>query len=276
MRTLAGHPLAIPEHSFYGTGGLVLLGVSGAAIVAGVLLAVFRAGFRGVRIAPAQLPLVAAVLVVPLGLLAYSLHGTNLVSPRNLSSVLPMACLLLACVLLAVPRLLAWIAILSLCVVLAIGTVKILGPDWRRPDFKDAAHWIDRRARPADPVVEVPSYLAFGVTFFVGGFAIAHSTPLADDIALNYRRPHEHFPMVRFHAAGRTVQPLPSPQAWITGARRGRVFVVGAVPKVLPLPISYVLPTPPGGGRRFRLVAERTFSGLYTVKVLVYAPVRTR
>ena len=277
VRTLAGHPLSFPpERAFYGTPALILLGVSGAAIVGGVLVAAFKSGVRGVRIAPAQLPLVAIALVVPLALLAYSLHGTNLVSPRNLSSALPAACLLLAAVLLSMNRPLAWVAIVTLFVALGIGTAKILGPDWRRPDFKDAAHWVDREARPGDPVVEVPSYLAFGVTFFLSGFAIQHSTPLADDIALNYRRPHERFAIVRFGVASRTVQPLPSPQAWISGAQRGRVFVIGAVPKTLRLPISYVLPRPPGGARRFRLVAERTFSGLYSVKVLVYAPVLTR
>ena len=88
------------------------------------------------------------------------------------------------------------------------------------------------------------------------------------------KRPFERFPIVRFRGGPGYIQPLPPDQAWSTGARRGRVVVIGARPSFANFPRRFVLPQPPGGRRRFQVVSERTFSGFFAVKVLVYAPVR--
>jgi 4-amino-4-deoxy-L-arabinose transferase-like glycosyltransferase len=242
-QVLLGEPFA-GLHEVPGTAAAVVaLVVLGAALAAAALRARggARPGARGALV-------ILLALATPLGIGLLSLApDQSWLLPRNMSASLPALAVLvgwllatLARSLAAVARPLAAAAVAAFLLALAVGTAQALRPDNRRTPFRSAAHWIDDRAQPGDPVVQ---QLLFG------------SGSLGDVLRINFARPH---PLLDAGAAG-------GPAAW---ARAERVFVVRALPDSA----GGAAPLAPRAGPdgAFELVAERRYAGLGDVVVGEY------
>jgi hypothetical protein len=95
--------------------------------------------------------LVGCALAAPVGLLVGgALSGHTVFLPRSLSASLPAAIVLVGA-LLATARAAAMAGVVL--AVLALGAIRTLDRDHRRPDSRAIAHWIDRTARPGEPVI---------------------------------------------------------------------------------------------------------------------------
>ena len=121
---------------------------------AGPALARHPGSARGAagRLPPAVL-IVALMFATPVGLLLYSLLATDLWLPRGLSASIPAAALVLGALVAALPRPLAVAAGLVIAVTLLAGTARSLGPAYDRGPYRTLANYLDRVARPSDPVV---------------------------------------------------------------------------------------------------------------------------
>jgi hypothetical protein len=155
-QVLVGHP-------FYDTGKLP--GPLGWAFLA-VLLVLGVAAVMGDRVKPPRIGrflrsehgLIAILAIAtPVGLLLYAATGTSLYIPRNLSPSLPAlavaAALGIDALAVRAPRALAVTAVAGLIGLLAVGTIKSMGDEYRRPPFREAAHHIDDVAQPGDAVL---------------------------------------------------------------------------------------------------------------------------
>jgi hypothetical protein len=225
--TFPGHPLA-PLSSIPGTIALVLFGVAlvGALVVAP----------RG-RARPETTLLIACALAAPVGLLAGgAISGHTVFLPRSLSASLPAAVVLVGGLVTTWRALPA--AGVVLCV-LAVGAVKTLDRDHRRPDSRAIAHWIDAEARPGEPVI----LLSLGTP----------DQAASRFLERYYERPHpEGF--VGFGDAA----------VWRRAAASGRrVFVVTPLGDLLD---RYRAPAP------FHATASRSVPGWLPMEARVYAP----
>jgi hypothetical protein len=225
--TLPGHPLA-PLSSIPGTIALILFG---AALVGALALAP-----RG-RVRAETALLVACALAAPVGLLAGGLiSGHTVFLPRSLSASLPAAIVLVAALVAARRVLPAATIVLA---VLALGAVKTLDRDHRRPDSRAIAHWIDRTARPGEPVI----LLSLGTP----------DQAASRFLSRYYERPHPE----GFVGFG-------DDAIWRDAAERGRrVFVVTPLGDLLD---RYHAPAP------FRPTQERSVPGWLPMVARVYEP----
>lgn len=99
--------------------------------------------------------LVALAVITPIGILVYSEISTDLWLPRGLYASVPAASLVLATVLLAIPRRLAVGAVVVVLGVLAYGTVQASRPEWKRPPTRQIASYLDEHATGRDRVAFV-------------------------------------------------------------------------------------------------------------------------
>lgn len=163
LQAMVGYPLAT-LHGIPTIPGLV-------AIAVGTLLglAAFAARRRpGAKPRPAAesgtvggLPLLAALaLATPAGVLAYSLVSTDIWDPRDLYASVPYGALVVAALLAAIPWKLRLAAALLVLGTLLAGTIRAVTPAYTRPQFRAAAQYLDRVARPRDPIILYPSYLS--------------------------------------------------------------------------------------------------------------------
>jgi hypothetical protein len=171
-------------------------------------------------------------LATPVGLLLYSVLGTDIWSPRSLIASAPAQTLVLAALVLAVPRRGRIVAVAVTLAVLTVGTIRAVTPRFTRPPYRTIAELIDRAARPAD-LVELPS----------APFVLDQAIPV------QFKRPHTTIAHV--------VTRLP---ARPPGTRLFLVYEDGA--------IAYVRSAlrPPGWTR----VDERHWHGLVDLTMFVY------
>jgi 4-amino-4-deoxy-L-arabinose transferase-like glycosyltransferase len=153
LRPVPGHPSA-PLSAIPGVLGLI---VFTACVLAGLwawLATGPRArpraasGHRGDGLGV----LVALSLATPVGLLAYSLLFTDLWLPRGLSASVPALALIIGALLAAVPGALVALPVLLVAVVLGVGTVRSFESPYNRGPFRTIAAYLDRVAKPRDPV----------------------------------------------------------------------------------------------------------------------------
>jgi hypothetical protein len=147
---------AFPAHPF-----VELAKLPGQVALALAALALLIAAFVAVRAAPRptwswlgteQALIVGCALAAPAGLLlGGAVLGSTVFLPRSLSASLPAALVALGG-LLSVSRL-SLVAAAVVFAVLAVGSAQSLDRDARRPDFKGLARWVDREARPGEPVI---------------------------------------------------------------------------------------------------------------------------
>jgi hypothetical protein len=154
LRPMPGHPSA-PLRAIPTDLGLAVIGV--CALAGGLALA------RGVRArrlstprpAPHVALLVLLVLASPVGVLLYSLLGTDIWLPRNLSASLPATAVLLGVALAALPRPLTALSAVAVLAVLGAGTARSFDPVYARGPFRAIAGYLDRVAAPHDPITIV-------------------------------------------------------------------------------------------------------------------------
>jgi uncharacterized membrane protein len=223
-----------------------------AEVLALVVLAaaLVAAGVRAWRRDPPGARMVLVILLAvatPLGIAALSVSGDrSFLLPRNLIASTPAIALLFGWLVTSFRRrALGIAATTALVLALGVGAVRALDHANRRSAYRDAAAFIDERARAGDPVLEV---------FFLGGGALDHV------LSINFGEPHRIYP-----SGGAT-----EAQAWAAGRRAGRVY------EVLPLPGYFKdvrhLPRFNGPGKSFRLVAERRWEGIEDVLAGEYVP----
>lgn len=99
--------------------------------------------------------LVVLAVITPIGIFVYSEVSTDLWLPRGLYGSVPAASLVLATLLLAIPRPIGVGAVVIVLAVLAYGTVQAARPDWRRPPTRQVASYLDRHATGSDRVAFV-------------------------------------------------------------------------------------------------------------------------
>lgn len=180
VRVTVGHPSAgVADFPTYP--GLIAILVA-VAIGAAFTLRGGRAG--GPRPGGLRL-LVVLAAATPVGLLLYSLLGTDLWLPRGLSASLPAAALVAGALVTAPPPRVAVVCLAAMVTVLALGTIKALEPRFERGPYRAVAHYLDRVAGPHDPVL----YLA------------PYARMVIDE---QYRRPHLILEQPRLRATLRT------------------------------------------------------------------------
>jgi uncharacterized membrane protein len=208
----------------------------GAAIAVGTLfgLAAFATGRR-----PADhrtvggLPLLAALAIAtPAGVLAYSLVSTDIWDPRDLYASIPYCALLVATLLAAIPWKLRVAAVVLVLGTLLAGTIQALTPAHTRPQFRTAAQYLDRVARPGDPVILYPSFLS-----------------LDNVITVEFRRPHVILKGV--------------PPRWPAVPSGGAAYVL--YDQTFD---ALRVPTPQPAG--FALVGQRSYGGPLPFRLLTY------
>lgn len=229
------HPLRHVPGRF--AGALIGAGLLGGAIVA-VLV---RLGSRSrSRVRRETVLVFLLALATPVCALLYSLGPTSVFLPRYMSASIPTTALAAGAILAAARRPVA-VAITSAAVFagFVIGAVRTVGPDAQRPDFRAAAHELDRVARPQDPVVEL--------TIFKG--------PPAEELGFSFRRPHYYF------TSSRPIEP-----AFARGRRGGRLFIVIVKEAEAYLQLFALR------RRGFDLVSRHVYPGFQHVMVLTYVP----
>ncbi len=244
LRLFPGHPSFVVSE-LPGRGVVAVLGLALAVgLVAGARRALTRDG-GSPRPAPG-LVLVGALALAPiLGFLLYSALGPELFIARYLSAALPFVALLAGAVVTWPGRTvsLALTAVAVAC--MAVGAVAGLEDVHRRPDYKGAAHFIDRTARPGDAVVQAD--LTLGAT---RSQVVSHGRQQSLDV--NFERGHEVYSIF---------QDADVVGAYSATARRSRFLLVGPDP----------LPAPPKslGARE---TESRSFPGSLPLTVRVYSP----
>lgn len=233
-RLFPGHPYAGIEQVPGALGlALVLLGIAlGAAFFAA------RALRHRPRVRPPVVLIVAIALASTIGTVVADWVGQPIYLPRNLIASLPALCLVIAAMVVRAPRPAAVAAAALLIAGLGIGTFRAARAENGRPQYKAAAHWVDDRARPGDPVAQVPGFRAGGI--------------LRDSFSVNFERPHDLY----------TVD-TQAREALAAAERRGRLFVITLRAAGVP---EAPVPRPP-----LRLVDQRLFPGTTPVEALEYA-----
>jgi hypothetical protein len=240
---LAGFP-SVPLRELPGRPALVLLGivVAAAIVSAGAPLARRvadgRAGGFVRRALSSRVALLALIaLATPIGVFVYSAVSTNILVPRSFIASLPAAMLVIGW-LVSSMRQAAPVAAAVLLGALAVGTIKTLDDDFRRPPFRDAARFIDARAAPRDPVIQ---------------FA-PPGTVLSRQLSIYFEAPHDVFSAT-----------FTDDRAWRRGAAGRRVFLV--VPQA---GLLSGIPRRSGPGKRFPLRDHRIYPGWTPVGVFEY------
>ena len=238
-RAFVGHPSNLDPVP--GPLGGILIGL-GFACAIGVLV-VRRARQREKRRPPRTLALLVLLAVAaPIGTLLFSLGPTSVFLPRNLSSSVPAAAVLVGALLAAVrSRAVGVVGITLVAAGLVLGAIRTVGPELERADYRSAAQYLDRDAAPGDPVVEL---------------SIARG-PVARQLSYYMKRRHEYFTSER-----------PLSEALPLGRRSGQLFLVapanaGALVRLVGLE-----------KQGFRRVGKRTFGGQTPVVVIRYVPAR--
>lgn len=161
MRPIAGYPYAplsaIPTH--LGLGLVIACALAGGIVLLSRGLRSPQGGHAAdARAWPRRFWLLAVLAVAtPIGMLVYSLTVTDLWLARGLYASAPAAALVLAALLWAIPRPWRLVAGIVVAATLILGTVRALSPTWQRPPTRQVAAFLDRSARPGEPV----AFLAF-------------------------------------------------------------------------------------------------------------------
>jgi 4-amino-4-deoxy-L-arabinose transferase-like glycosyltransferase len=235
-RLFPGHPYAGIDQVPGKVGlAMVLLGVAGAAALA--IAPLVRARVRP-ALSPGVVLAVALAVSSSIGAVLADWAGQPIYLPRNLIASLPPLCLALGALVVRLPRPAAVATGALIAGGVGLGTYHALQPANGRPQYKAAAHWVDQRARPGDPVAQIPGFRARGI--------------LKDSFSVNFERPH---PVFTVDTQGR--------QALAAADRRGRLFVITLRAAGVP---AAPVPHPP-----LRLVAHRGFPGTTPVEALEYA-----
>jgi hypothetical protein len=236
VRATTGYPYAYPHQipTYAGLGAIALsLGVGA------FYLGRAQRRERGAPTHSAWL-LAALTLATPVGLYVYSNLATDLWLARGLSASLPAGAVLAGAVLAAPPRPVAALVTAVTVAVLAIATITALETDYQRGPFRAVAAYLDRVARPQDPVI----------------YATLVGPAVLDE---QYRRPHT---VVSERAIAR--------QAGAHTLAHRPVFLV--LDETLARRWRNFTPVMPG----LRFAARKHFDAVFPTDVVIYEPVASR
>ena len=152
-----GFPYAYPTTELRDLPGVAGLSAEALGVALGLVgLALALARSRPRRVAPGVALVIVMALSAPVAEALVGAVGANMLTqPRNLAVAWPWFALGLAAVLVSGGRRLSIAAVGLVLAGFAVGAVKMVTEaDFRRPDFKAAAQFIDRRAAPTDYVID--------------------------------------------------------------------------------------------------------------------------
>ncbi len=157
LRLIPGYPYA-PLSAIPTLAGMAAIG---ACVALGLLTVAqrWRRGSQPPEHRAEKLLIVLLAVSTPVGLLLYSLVGTDLWLARGLYASLPAAALILGALLWAVPRTVRPMAIVVVFVALIAGSVRAISPSYARPPFRAAAAYLDRVAPRNAPIILYPSFV---------------------------------------------------------------------------------------------------------------------
>jgi mannosyltransferase len=262
----------IPLRDLPGWFGIAMFLAGSLAGVAGLIIKLRRAtsGLALPRPSSKTVLVFVLALATPVGLIVSSLVGDSVWTSRNLISSWPGLALALGAIVTAPAGVLRVVAIGLVVGAFGIGAVKMLDAENQRPEYAEAAAFIEANARPGDPIVESPIPTP-------GPY-----TPLADVALANLDEPEPQrhpalrlgYPSLRAQLRVRPYTPLPV-AAPDTVARRAarlargrRLFVVTSGPEAVRT-LAFK-PFRDGLPADVRRVGSRTFRGLIPVHVDVY------
>jgi hypothetical protein len=155
-RVIPGYPYA----SLRGIPTLVGLAALGICLLVGTAGAIWRyTRTRSAERQSTRLPLlIALAAATPIGLFLYSLVVTDLWLARNLYASVPAAALVIAALLVRLPRLLAAVTVAVVLLTLLAGSIRAISPDYVRTPFRAMAAYLDAHAGTRDPVVNGTVY----------------------------------------------------------------------------------------------------------------------
>jgi hypothetical protein len=238
-----------------GTAALVLLALAAIFAVSGVVMDRLRYGFerRPVAWDRRTLLIVVLALSVPVGTAVFSAVGTTtLFSTRNLAASWPALALSGAALLASAGRL-RILAIALAIASFAIGAGKLFEQEFRRPNYRAAAEFIERTAAPGDVVIDETAVLSPG--------PLSHLDAVLD-------RPHRVF---RSRAPQEDDHPFTvfDPNVTPAQATRKAVAAAGGARIFLVTDVRGARMARPFG--RYRLVGRRNYPGILELVVEVYA-----
>lgn len=239
LRIWVGHPFRDLDE----VPGLAAVAVVAVGLAVAAAFALAGAVARRTTMSRTTALLVVLAAATPIGAALYELTDSSVFGPRYLSASVPAGTLVIGA-LLAAPRRGAIVAACTAAVVVgvAVGTMETLRPDSERPNYRAAAHELDRIAAPGEPIIELST--------FVG--------PPSRNLSYFLERPHEYF---RYGT--------PLADVYEQGHRSGRLHVVGLAPS-----FAQLLPLFGVERQGFRLVDEREWDGFARVKRQTYESVR--
>lgn len=266
---MVGFPFAGPGRALRdlpGTAALVLLGVGlGAAAIDAVARRAGRPS-RTEGIAPVgptrrgterRFVLLAGLAVVtPAGAIAQSLVSTDVFSVRSLAASWPYLALAVAAVVTAARPPVRALASLLLVAGMAIGAVTMLGPDYRRPEYRAVTRLADER--PGSVIVNARLLSPGPLT----NFEVEGSRPEAAPV-FRLLLPQQ---MERPFTLGEARLSPPEVMAQAVAAADGApVLVVAAIPEQAVVVDALAL-LPDG----YRLTERLVLEGIYPAQVLVF------
>jgi mannosyltransferase len=153
IRLVAGDPLApiaaIPTHL-----GIVIIAVCAIAGIGALMVgAKRRHNDPGWGLPPRIGLLFGLAIASPVGIVLYSVLATDLWSTTAIYASVPAATLVLATVLVAIPRPANFLALIAVAAVLAFALARAASPGWQRPPYRAVAAYLDRSVAPREPVL---------------------------------------------------------------------------------------------------------------------------
>jgi mannosyltransferase len=248
-----------------GKPALVLLALAAVIGAAGLIWSFVRQPERLRRAAgERRVVLVAALAVVTLvAELILGAAGDSLINVRNLGASWPFVALTAAAILNLCE---SWVAILAATLAVAglvLGSVKMLGGDFQRPDDDAAASFLTVHARPGDVIIDQTGVLSPGPLTGLDA-SLARPLPLI----------RAQTPAERDHPFGVDDPVVSVPQAVQQAVHRAgghRIFVVryGLFTRV-GSPAGRLVQPAVTIGRGYHLAAERAYPGIVGTAVDVY------
>jgi mannosyltransferase len=157
-RWFLGHP-HIPLASMPGSFAVTMLVAGLVAGIVGLALRARRAATDGRLTTPPAGTVFVLVLALaaPVGIALYSSVGDSVWNSRNLIASWPGLALAVGALVTAADGLMRLAAVALVVGAFAIGGVRMLDSESQRPDYEEAASFVDRVGAAGDPVVEVPA-----------------------------------------------------------------------------------------------------------------------
>ena len=252
-----GYPYSIVGlRQLPGTGSLILLGLAGVLVVAGL---VWRARGTPVgRPTPVMALLLVLALATPVGEALVSATGNHIIGTRDLAASWPFAALVCSALALAAGRRVGVLAGVLAVVAFAWGAVRMQEARFQRPDYQGAANYVSGHAGTGDVVIDMTGALSPGP---LTGFGIAFHRDLA---VIRGRSPAERdHPFTVFDPI---VSTATAAREAVRLARGHRIFLV------YPTLVGAEKLNPLAGGLlpSYRLTSKRVFVGIEPTVVAVY------